>query len=395
MASTLVAFLLAASSIIPAAQANPVSSTNGSLERPSSSVAQCVPYTIPISITSQNLVFNFTQFKNDLDVAYIITEITRKDSNVTFHPVSGIKNVTTTYSISGTFCSPKKPSGNGREKTVLLATHGIGYDGRYWDSAYKPQEYSFVEAVVKEGYSVFYYDRLGTGKSQVVSGYTNQASIQIEILASLATLIRSGKYTGPIGTPKSLVLVGHSFGTYTSNAVLIKYPKLADAAVLTGIAYAPTNNQPNLFLAALGLRIAAQHDPRKYSSFDTGYVGFVDIAAHVTTFFKAPSYELDAVLYAHSIAAPAAITEFLTITGSPVAPAFGGPVQVTTGEFDYAFCGGECYSSFAQQPLKDIYPKSRLIDSFVHPGAGHGVNFGKNATGFYGGITAFLGKAGF
>lgn len=30
------------------------------------------------------------------------------------------------------------------------------------------------------------------------------------------------------------------------------------------------------------------------------------------------------------------------------------------------------------------------LDLYVHPGAGHGVNFGLNATGFYGEITKFL-----
>jgi hypothetical protein len=166
MASALLAFVLAASSIIPASQASSVSFNNAISDRPSSSVAQCTPYTIPLNVTSQNTVFNLTKFQNDLDVAHVVTEIVRKDSNVSFHPASGVENATAVYSISGTFCSPKSPSGNGREKIVLLATHGIGYDGQYWDSAYNPEEYSFVENVVKQGYSVFYYDRLGTGKSQ-------------------------------------------------------------------------------------------------------------------------------------------------------------------------------------------------------------------------------------
>jgi len=166
MAPNFLTLAFIASLIVFPSLAGAVSASNASLNRPSSSAAQCVSYTIPLTITSENFVFNITKFKNDLDLAHVITDIARKDSNATFHPVSGVENVTAQYSISGTFCSPKTPSGNGREKTVLLATHGIGYDGQYWDSAYKPHEYSFVEAMVKDGYSVFYYDRLGTGKSQ-------------------------------------------------------------------------------------------------------------------------------------------------------------------------------------------------------------------------------------
>jgi hypothetical protein len=167
MVSYLFAFTLATSSLISPSRASPVSIASVSLDRPSSSVAQCTPYTIPLNVTSQNIVFNITKFRNDLDLIDVATNIERKDSNVTFNPVGGVENVTAQYSISGTFCTPKNASGNGREKTVLLATQGIGYDGRYWDSAYKPREYSFVEAMVAEGYSVFYYDRLGTGKSQM------------------------------------------------------------------------------------------------------------------------------------------------------------------------------------------------------------------------------------
>ena len=119
---------------------------------------------VPVTVTSENFIFNLTKFENNFDVVDLVTDFTREDANVTFHPVSGKQNVTATYNIAGTFCSPKSPSG--REKTVLLATHGIHYDRRYWHSAYKPGEYSFVEAAVARGYSVFVYDRLGTGESQ-------------------------------------------------------------------------------------------------------------------------------------------------------------------------------------------------------------------------------------
>jgi hypothetical protein len=70
-------------------------------------------------------------------------------------------------------------------------------------------------------------------------------------------------------------------------------------------------------------------------------------------------------------------------------------VLVTTGEFDFGLCGGDCYPTYAAQKLETVFPESKYIDAFIHPGAAHGVNFAKNATGFYGGITAFLGRAGF
>jgi hypothetical protein len=166
MASVVLVAVLAALSTIRRSKASPVNPGNFTLERPETSAALCNSYAIPLEITSENFIFNFTRIEDNLDLSDVVFQYARKDSNVAFHPYSGKKNVTAKYTISATFCMPKTPSGNGREKTVLLATHGIAYDGQYWDSQYKPKQYSFVEAMVQHGFSVLYYDRLGTGHSQ-------------------------------------------------------------------------------------------------------------------------------------------------------------------------------------------------------------------------------------
>jgi hypothetical protein len=36
---------------------------------------------------------------------------------------------------------------------------------RYWDVEVDPENYSFVDFAISRGYSVFFYDRLGVGKS--------------------------------------------------------------------------------------------------------------------------------------------------------------------------------------------------------------------------------------
>jgi pimeloyl-ACP methyl ester carboxylesterase len=190
------------------------------------------------------------------------------------------------------------------------------------------------------------------------------------------------------------VLVGHSYGSLVSNNVIAKYPNLADAVVLTGFSFAPKPSYVSVFVAAATLRISSQHDPLRYGNLDTGYIGFADIAAQVNTFFKAP-YELGTVEYADSISAPAAISEFLSQASLSLPLEFGKPVLVATGEFDLPFCGGECHSTYAEQQLNAVFPKSTLIDTFLHPGAGHGINFAENATGFYAGISGFLERAGF
>lgn len=192
------------------------------------------------------------------------------------------------------------------------------------------------------------------------------------------------------------MLVGHSFGSFTSHVVIAKYPTLVDGAVLTGLSYSSTEYNGKTLLEGIAPRIASQLSPLEFQELDTGYVTFADIFNHINAFFKAPAYEVAAAKYANSIAQPFAIVEYLSLsTQPPLASNFGGPILITTGEFDFAACSGECYSSFAQQPLQIIFPQSRRLEAFVQPGAGHGVNFAKNATGFYNGITDFLGRAGF
>jgi pimeloyl-ACP methyl ester carboxylesterase len=215
----------------------------------------------------------------------------------------------------------------------------------------------------------------------------------------LARLLRGGEYTSQIGKPDSIILIGHSFGSFASNNVVTRYPDDVDAVVLTGIAYSTVAWSVNLLIEAFAPRIASQLYPTCFGNLNTGYLTFADIYAHVNTFFKAP-FEIEAAKYAQSIVQPFAISEWLSLSNgriNPVALDFKGPVYITAGEFDYAFCTGECYSSFAEaEPsLKGIFPKSRIVESFVHPGAGHGINFGYNATGFYNSIIGFLDRAGF
>jgi hypothetical protein len=142
----------------------------------------CEDYTITQVITAPLPVFGRAPFENNLDVAEWLTNQTRLSTDgYTPTAFTGFKNATRSYTTSGTFCSPKELKG-GKETTVLVATHGVMYDSRsvswsycrkradpsrYWASSFKPEEYNFVQHALNEGYSVFYYDRVGTGRSEM------------------------------------------------------------------------------------------------------------------------------------------------------------------------------------------------------------------------------------
>lgn len=139
----------------------------------------CQEYTIPVTTNTTNLIWGLPKLENNFDATTFSVNLSRWDSNTTFHPISGGARVAASYQISGTFCSPTT-EGNG---VVLLATHGFGFDRRcdsllivgvvannflsYWDPSINPGKYSFVDFAIAKGYSVFFYDRLGLGKSSV------------------------------------------------------------------------------------------------------------------------------------------------------------------------------------------------------------------------------------
>lgn len=68
-----------------------------------------------------------------------------------------------------------------------------------------------------------------------VSGYKNQLTIQVALATALAKAVKAGQYTGSIGVPEKLVLIGHSFGSAISGAIAASEPDLAQGLILTGM----------------------------------------------------------------------------------------------------------------------------------------------------------------
>jgi hypothetical protein len=97
---------------------------NWAAAAPGSPGKSCRDFTVPVTVTSTNLIWGLPKLHTNFDATALSTDLGRWDSNVSFHPVSGIAPATAAYKISGTFCAPKK-RGTG---TVLLATHGFGFD---------------------------------------------------------------------------------------------------------------------------------------------------------------------------------------------------------------------------------------------------------------------------
>ncbi|MCJ1415070.1 hypothetical protein MMC32_001400 [Xylographa parallela] len=358
--------------------------------------AVCFNYTIPIAINAEFLVYNSTEWTNNDELTQATIDYVSRIPNKTGYFTGTPRNVTTKYAISATLCTPQESSAK-HSKTIILATHGLGFDRSYWNLGYEPETHNFAQFAISQGYSVFFYDRLGVGESERISGWANQVSNQNAILTELATLLKAGKYTGPIGTPQAVALLGHSIGSVISQGVATFAPACIDALILTGYSLNLTAINLALVLEAWAPKIASTEAgfAGQDAQLDNGYMSWVDVYANVNTFFKAPNYDFAAAQYAEAHKRPFAWSELLTastVFGFP-APTFTGPVLLISGEYDFIFCDGYC-PDVLHDPASEIFSASRNFKSYVHSGTGHGMNFHHNATGYFGVMTSFLAENG-
>jgi hypothetical protein len=91
--------------------------------------AICKDYNTTLNISVSALKYNAPKWMNN----YVLMDFnsiggSRLDAGFP-PPVIGPVHYRNSVTIFGTFCTPEVPS-KGHEKTVLLATQGIGFDGR-------------------------------------------------------------------------------------------------------------------------------------------------------------------------------------------------------------------------------------------------------------------------
>ncbi|KAK3074712.1 hypothetical protein LTR53_002655 [Teratosphaeriaceae sp. CCFEE 6253] len=372
--------------------------------------ADCIEYTVPITIAYDQVTFNFTQWEDDYQLEQFLADATTRAGADFPTIVSGTTPASGSYEIAASFCTPKKP--NGKEKTVVLATHGIGPGREHWNSAYKPEEYSFVQWAIAQGYSVFLYDRLGCGLSSKlvpispdtscsilmfdlsISGYQAQLNTHVAVLQQLATIIKGGEYTGDIGKPSKLALMGFSFGSYITHNTIATYPELADAVILTAIGLNLTVGvNGNGLLRSFVPRIASLQDATRFGELDTGYITWVDKFAQLENYFHYPYYETGTIDYVEDVKQAFSIGEFLTFPTVISAANFTGAALAITAETDYIVCDGWCPGIY-DEPAETLYSNAKSFERVLHPNASHSINFHFNATGAYKVITDFLGSNG-
>ncbi|KAK0652452.1 Alpha/Beta hydrolase protein [Cercophora newfieldiana] len=373
---------------------------------PTNDPRPCVQLEVPVSIDTTAIKWLQPKVDNNIEaVDWVRFQTTRTSPNTTESAIGQI-TIKKTFKINGQLCVPPKGS---KSSILQIATHGGGFDKRYWDAEIKPKEYSYVQAALAEGYSIFTYDRLGTGLSSKPDAYTDmQLNIHVEILRALTALARSGKLISASKRlsgskdaqltayqPSKIVHVGHSIGSITSVGLITHYPAESDGLIATGFLH--TNIPiPGLNVGSWGFEFARQSNPVLFKDHGSGYLVSGTKYNIQLNFLRAGSFEPEVLDYAFKIRQPIAVSEFKSIL-TAFGPDFGkfeGPVQLVIGENDYGVCGGDCNGTYSLDEIKQIYASAKDVAVHVQPGTGHGLTLSTNATAGYKVSFEFLRKNG-
>ncbi|KAJ9607901.1 hypothetical protein H2200_007980 [Cladophialophora chaetospira] len=362
--------------------------------------ASCAKFILPVTATAQNAAVNAPTVNSNIDAINWVWEFSTWSHNATAR-ITGQPTVSGTYGIGAQLCIPT----SGTKKEILqIATHGLGFDKRYWDAEVQPDQYSYVRAALKAGYSILTYDRLGTGASDKADAYTVvQAPLQLELLAAISKLARSGELAQAaqpnfssgttLPTFTKVVQVGHSYGSMIQTGLLSKYPSLVDGAIQTGWIFGPhtiTNAQP-----VFGWQFARENDPKKFGDRPSGYIVVGTKSSMQQLFLSKQRLDPKLLDYAYDIRAPGTVGEgqpSISAIGKP-ALNYTGPLQYFLGEYDF-LCTGDCNGQFNETIQRGLYPKASALEFHIQPETAHGTTLHKNATAGYQVMFDFLARNG-
>lgn len=242
--------------------------------------ANCFEYQIPVTITSNNVVFNITKWEDDYALQDFLTSITTRPSAGYPGFIADEREETESFLIAASFCTPR--NSEARKKAVVIATHGIGQVRSHWNSQWEPEKYNFVQHSINTSYSVFFYDRLGCGDSQkcvvikILSAssshpehwgkkrwhYNTQGFWLHQSIPKATANPPTTRDSCPSGQlyrqlADKVVAMGFSFGSYITHYTVAAYPELFDGAILTAINYNASGLNQNGLYRSFVPRVAA------------------------------------------------------------------------------------------------------------------------------------------
>lgn len=362
------------------------------IETSSHIYGNCQQFNLPITASVPSAVYDLPEVTDDTSATAWAIGVDRWSSPSGAELI--VKNTTTSgaFDIHAQLCVPKSATGDS-SNVLQIATHGVFYDSRYWNSALDPEHHSYVEASLKAGYSILTYDRLSVGQSDHPNAYiVAQAPLELEILRQITLKARNGTLPGLTkqSSPGKIVHVGHSFGSFMTSAFIATYPDLSDGAIITG--YIINKYFGSIGYTSWDVEYAATAQP----PYDrpSGYV--VPQKQGIQDVFFAGDFTQEQLDYGDSIKQPLPIGEVTSsyqLVGVP-GPEFKGPVQYFLPELDFFICGGNCTGTYSMEQLHETYPKAATIEVYIQPNTGHALPLHNNATAGFEVMFDFLERNG-
>ncbi|TDZ67917.1 hypothetical protein CTRI78_v002495 [Colletotrichum trifolii] len=331
----------------------------------------CQNLTVEVDITARNGVFNVSAPDTNVDVTNIMLGLAQQGNNYSSDHLEGYADVGGKYQLATTYCEPKSGPGG----TIQILTHGIGFDRVYWDLPNNNYNYSYVGPAVSLGYSTLTWDRLGIAQSSRGEPVNEiQGFLELAALKALTDKVRAGA----VGGRKfdKVVHVGHSFGSVHSYALTAAFPDISDGLILTGF------SQNGSFLSdfLLGGAWIQANQVSALADYADGYLAPAYEGAVHVNFFAPDDFDPEILTVAYETGKPVTVGELLTIGGeSASGNGFRKPVLIITGERDVPFCGGDCFATGDPElpsildTSAQIFKNSSKFETYVVPGAGHGL----------------------
>ncbi|KAI0995065.1 hypothetical protein K3495_g13116 [Podosphaera aphanis] len=343
----------------------------------------CTEFKIPATITSDDINIG-TSIDSQAGLR-----------NVMQNALSGILNLLTKASVSGTFniaaryCEPEVQN-PARANTIQILVHGITYSKDYWSGLGSPgagfngDTYSHIAFASKQGYPTLSIDRLGNGDSDRPDGTTVvQINTHVEVTQSIISSLKAGSIGGRAFN--KIIYVGHWYGSLIGNLHAVKYPDAVDSYVLTGFSKKIKSSLLPTALAA-GFLPASVAYPERWAgqqlsyfaaSNETGANGLFFVDQNVDPGLKTLNYRLRGTVTAGEFISGYETTQ--------VASNYRGRIFIQTGQNDAIFCSpddlgqgtlngrGDCgtgENSIVAQ-TRDQYPAASVFDYDTPANTGH------------------------
>ncbi|OCK81155.1 hypothetical protein K432DRAFT_442615 [Lepidopterella palustris CBS 459.81] len=228
----------------------------------------CIDLTIPVELAAPTYPLLIPDLENGYEAISILLQSTKRSAPSNLALILGppIK-FGTTFFTSASYCTSATHSQ--KPAIVQILIHDLGFDKSYW--SFGNASYNYVEATTNAGYATLSYDRLGVGNSEKSDPYNViQALIEFTVLTRITELLKTGKLGAHPPIPSKIVHVGHSHGSFLTNALRVSRPDFSDSIVLTAFSYSITCQ--SWFEIATRLYLARENMPEQFEGSSSGFV---------------------------------------------------------------------------------------------------------------------------